>query len=227
MCGRFTLTATAEMVADELDLADVPELAPRYNIAPTQVVPIVRARPEGLALSSFTWGLVPSWARDPKISASLINARAETAADKPAFRSAFKTRRCLVVADGFFEWRREGKQRLPLWFRLRDGAIFTFAGLYEHWAGSDGRVIDSCTILTTEANELVRPVHDRMPVILERLERSLWLSGDLASKEDLLPLLRPLPPSRMVAIPVSGRVNNARNDDPECVVPLAEQGSLL
>lgn len=227
MCGRFTLTATAEMVADELDLDEVPELAPRYNIAPTQSVPIVRARPDGLSLSLYTWGLVPSWARDPKISASLINARAETAAEKPAFRSAFKSRRCLVVADGFFEWRKEGKHRQPLWFRLRDGAIFTFAGLYEHWTGSDGRVIDSCTILTTEANALVRPVHERMPVILERLERSLWLSGDAANKDDLLPLLRPLEASRMIATPVDPRVNNARNDDPGCIAPLPEQGSLL
>lgn len=227
MCGRFTLTATPEMVAQELGLADVPLLAPRYNIAPTQGAPIVRLVAEARRLDLLTWGLVPSWAKDRKIAASMINARAETAASKPAFRAAFKRRRGLVVADGFFEWRKDGKAKQPVWFHLADNSVLTFAGLWETWTSPDGEVVDSCTILTTTANELVRPVHDRMPVILPLDLRDAWLAPGELPPGAAEAMLVPYDPTLMAVYDVDTRVGNPRFDEPEAVQPVAKQGKLL
>jgi putative SOS response-associated peptidase YedK len=165
VCGRYTLKAPKKAIAEAFDLADVPPLLPRYNIAPTQPVPVVRLDPasgeRGLAL--LHWGLIPSWADDPAIGHRLINARAETVAEKPAFRSAFKRRRCLVVADGFYEWKRENG-KTPYYFRLKDDSPFAFAGLWDRWEKGD-ELVASCTLITCEPNGVVAPVHDRMPVI--------------------------------------------------------------
>lgn len=227
MCGRFTLTATPEMVAEELGLAEIPLLAPRYNIAPTQGVPLVRLVEEARRLDLLTWGLVPSWAKDRKIAASLINARAETAQEKPAFRAAFKRRRGLVVADGFFEWRKEGASKQPVWFHLADNSVLTFAGLWETWTSPDGGVVESCTILTTAANDLVSPVHDRMPVILPPAQRDVWLAPGELPPGSAEALLVPLDPKLMAAHDVDPRVGNPRFDEPAAVAPRPRQGSLF
>jgi putative SOS response-associated peptidase YedK len=222
MCGRFTLTASREALTSLFPLFDVPDLQPRYNVAPTQAVlavrqPADRDRPE---LVWLKWGLVPSWADDLALGHRLINARAETAAAKPAFRSAFRQRRCLVLADGFYEWQNLGKQKQPYYFRLWDGSPFAFAGLWEHWE-RDGKALDSCTVLTTGANELVKPLHERMPVILSPRDFALWLDPKGAKGPELQALLRPFPAEAMTSFPVGPHVNNPRHADAACVVPLA------
>ena len=216
------MTASREALANLFPLFDIPDVTPSYNVAPTQLVLAVRLpagadKPEMVALK---WGLVPSWADDPAMGNRLINARAETAASKPAFRSAFGKRRCLVLADGFYEWRKMDRKKQPYLFRLRDGASFAFAGLWEHWE-HDGRAIDSCTILTTDANELVKPVHDRMPVMLAPRDFARWLDPKTAKGPELQALLRPYPAEAMTAYPVDLRVNNPRHNDAACVAPLA------
>jgi putative SOS response-associated peptidase YedK len=222
MCGRFTLTASREVLRDLFPLFDIPDVTPSYNVAPTQTVlavrvPAGRDKPE---LAALKWGLVPGWADDPAIGNRLINARAETVAEKPAFRSAFRQRRCLVLADGFYEWQKVGRQKQPYLFRLQGGAPFAFAGLWEHWE-RDGRAIDSCTVRTTSANELVKPLHERMPVILAPADFARWLDPKPATGPELQALLRPYPAEAMTAYPVSPQVNNARHNDAECVAPLA------
>jgi putative SOS response-associated peptidase YedK len=162
------------------------------------------------------WGLIPSWAKDPAMGAKLINARAETVAEKPSFRSAFRHRRCLVVADGFYEWQKQEGKKQPFYFRLQDGQPFAFAGLWESWKDPNGEVVDSCTILTTEANQLMQPIHDRMPVILASQDYDLWLDPTVQS-EQLQNLLQPFPSEAMVSYPVSTKVNKPTNDTPELV----------
>jgi putative SOS response-associated peptidase YedK len=222
MCGRFTLTASRETLTTLFPLFDIPDVPPSYNVAPTQTVLAVRVpagqdKPELVALK---WGLVPSWSDDPALGNRLINARSETAADKPAFRSAFRQRRCLVLADGFYEWQKQDGKKQPYLFRLRGGGPFAFAGLCEHWQ-RDERSIDSCTILTTQANGLVKPLHERMPVILSPRDYDLWLDPKVQKGADLQALLRPYAAEEMTALPVSLRVNNPRHNDPACVAPLA------
>ncbi len=221
MCGRFTLTTTAEDLANCFELSQPLGLAPRYNIAPTQQVAAVRAVVEDggeRRLLLLRWGLVPSWARDLRVGNRMINARAETASQKPAFRSAFRARRCLVPADGFFEWRRRGKQRQPHYIQMRDGRPFAFAGLWERWVDPEtGQVVESCTLLTTTPNELVETIHDRMPVILQPGDYDRWLDPQVNDPAQLEPLLRPFPADEMTAFPVSTRVNSPRNDDPACI----------
>lgn len=220
MCGRFALISPAEVVAEQLNVAPPELFAPRYNIAPTQPVAAVRLKPGSQTpeLALFRWGLIPSWAKDTKLSASLINARSETVADKPAFRSAFKRRRCLIPADGFFEWKKEGKQKRPIYIHATNGSLFAFAGLWETWIGSDGSEMDSCTILTTTPNELMASIHDRMPVILEPADYEMWLHPG-NKPEQALHLLRPYPADHMAAYPVSTLVNSPFNDDPRCIEP--------
>src|SRR5262245_45113900 len=203
MCGRFVLTAPREAVKAFLPLFDLPDVAPNYNVAPTQTVLAVRVPTGGAepAAALLKWGLVPSWADDPAIGYRMINARSETVAEKPAFRSAFSQRRCLILADGFFEWAKLGKRKQPYLFRLQSGRLFAFAGLWEHWQ-RDGRALDSCTILTTEPNDLVKPLHDRMPVILAPADFGLWLDPKAAKGEDLQALLRPYRAEAMTAYPV-------------------------
>ena len=219
MCGRFTLSSPSETVEALFELAETPDLAARYNVAPTQAVAtvLVDAGKSQRVLRMLHWGLVPSWAKDPGIGARMINARAETVATKPSFRSAFRRRRCLIVADGFYEWKKLEHGKQPYYIRLADGAPFAFAGIWEHWEGGDAGEIDSCTIITTEPNELTRDIHNRMPVILAPEDRTKWLDPDLTEPADVQALLRPYPPDFMEAYPVSTRVNRASNDVPECI----------
>jgi putative SOS response-associated peptidase YedK len=224
MCGRFTLHQSEQSLAQTFDLPGVPCLSPRYNIAPTQTVLAIR---HPLAADTedgdrtwvhFTWGLVPSWAQDSKIGARLINARAETLAEKPSFRAAFKRRRCLIVADGFYEWHRLPDRKQPYYFHMADHQPFAFAGLWEHWENGNGDVLESCTIITTEANAALRSIHDRMPVILAPTAYDLWLSP-AASTSQVQDVLRPYPATAMASYPVHTRVNNARYDHPDCLQP--------
>lgn len=219
MCGRFTFAAPAEVVAEVFGLAEPVVLAPRFNVAPTQEVAVVRRQEGGCSLALVRWGLIPGWARDARLGAHLINARAETVAVKPAFRNAFKARRCLVLADGFYEWARRGSGKQPYWIGFEDGRPFAFAGLWERWQGSEG-VVESCAIITTSANEVVAPLHDRMPVILPPRSLAPWLDPTSQDAATLQPLLHPYPSEGMVAWPVSPRVNNPRHDDPACRAPV-------
>jgi len=220
MCGRFTLTLNVEQLTLALGLSGVPQdWAPRYNIAPSQDVLVVRDAAVRLA-ERMRWGLIPSWAQDISIGNRLINARAETVGQKPAFRSALASRRCLILADGFYEWQRsDGKrgQAIPYLFRLRNGQPFAFAGLWETWRSSAGEVLLTCTIITCPANDLVAQVHGRMPVILDRETCWSWLEP--APWAHLQSWLRPYPADKMEAIQVGSVVNNPSIDDPLCVVP--------
>lgn len=227
MCGRFTNRLTWQQLVDLYELSgDQPalNLAPRYNIAPTQNVPVLCLKENGSRrVAQMRWGLVPSWSDGPDSKYSMINARAETVAEKPAFRGAFKARRCLVPADGFYEWKKTGDGKQPYHIAMKDGRPFSFAGLWEHWEPKDNRSdddepIDSFSIIVTEANDVVGDVHERMPVILDEADYGLWLDG--GSKEDLLSLLAPFPDEDMIARPVSKRVNSPANDEPSVVEPL-------
>ncbi len=228
MCGRFTLTDPDANLAVQFNLSGIPDLQPRYNIAPTQPVAAVRVVAEGTIreMVMLHWGLIPFWAKDPKIGSRMINARSETAAEKPAFRTAFRQRRCLVVADGFYEWQKTNGTKQPFYIRLRDARPFAFAGLWEHWKGPDDRVIESCTLLTTQPNDLLRQVHNRMPVILKPKDYDLWLDPQIQKAELLQPLLLPYPPEEMDAYAVSRYVNSPDNDTAKCIEPLPLQQEL-
>ncbi len=224
MCGRYTLRASGERLAEAFGLSEVPSLFPRYNIAPTQAVPVIRvlrANPatKGRELVPLRWGLIPSWADDPAIGNRLINARSETVADKPSFRGAFRNRRCLIPADGFYEWKKAGKAKQPVYVQRRNGMPFAFAGLWEQWE-REGEVIESCAVITTAANELMAEFHDRMPVILDPKDYDLWLDAAVHDPKLLVPLLRPYPSDQLVAYPVSQTVNNPRHEGPGCVEPM-------
>ena len=219
MCGRFTLSANPHAVAALCNLPDIPELVARYNVSPSQRVAAVRQSDGSRSLTMLKWGLIPSWSKDPKIAFSLINARGETAATKPAFRSAFKRRRCLIPADGFYEWKKEGKLKLPYHFRMADASPFAFAGLWESWSPPDGDAVETCTIVTTESNDHVKPFHDRMPVILKSESFDRWLDPLYDRTETLSTMLAPYPSGEMTAVPVSTRVNSPQNEGPECLVP--------
>lgn len=219
MCGRFTLRQPAETLAEIFQLDQVPALEPQYNIAPTaQVATVLVNQARKRQFRLLHWGLIPAWAKDPKIGAKMINARAETVAQKPAFRSAYRQRRCLVLADGFYEWQRAQGKKQPHHIRMRNSQPFAFAGLWEHWQGLGGNQIDSCTLLTTDPSELLRPIHNRMPVILHPQDYDLWLDPEVQDPEALQPLLRPYPSEEMTAYPVSLGVNNPANNNPECVM---------
>lgn len=218
MCGRFTLTASGEEVAEAFGLDEVPPLAARYNIAPTQPVAVVRVEPpEGRrSLAELKWGLLPVATAEAK--RPLINARAETAWSKPAFREAFARRRCLIPASGFYEWAGEKPRRQPWYFRLASGRPFAFAGLWE--PPFDPTEPATVTILTTEPNALTRAVHDRMPVIVAPGDYARWLGATPEGTSALRPLLVPFPAEAMVAHPVGSAVNDARHDDPSCIAPV-------
>jgi putative SOS response-associated peptidase YedK len=217
VCGRFTLTASGEELAEAFGLDDQPELAPRYNIAPTQSVAVVRAEGPGgrRALSLLRWGLLPRATAEPK--RPLINARAETASSTPSFREAFARRRCLIPASGFFEWTGAGKKRQPWYFRMASGRVFAFAGLWE--PPFDPVERPTATILTTEPNTITRPVHDRMPVILAPEDYARWLDPQAGGWGALRGLLLPFPADAMAAYPVEPVVNNPRHDEPSCITP--------
>jgi putative SOS response-associated peptidase YedK len=218
MCGRFAQRTHPKRLAEEFKVGAVPEVEARYNIAPTQNILGVREVTEGREMTFFKWGLIPSWAKDASMGARLINARSETIGEKPAFREAFKKRRCIIPADGFYEWQRTGEKKQPFFFRLSDESSFGFAGLWEKWQDGEGKAIESCTIITTEANDVLRPVHDRMPVILHPEEYALWLGDDERQQGLLAELLRPYPAEAMVVYPVSPLVNSPRNKGAELIV---------
>lgn len=230
MCGRFGFDMPPKKAKEAFELSRVEEYTPRRNIAPTTEVAVIVAGGEGRVLGAMRWGLVPSWAKTPEMGARMINARAETAAEKPAFRAAFKRRRCLLPAQWFYEWKRKEKSKQPYAIAMEDRAPFAMAGLWEHWQGADGSELLTVCILTTDANDLVAPIHDRMPVILPKHDWDLWLlageQGGDASKlerERLQALLRPYPADAMHAWPVSTEVNNPRNQELS-LEPIAEGG---
>ena len=224
MCGRFTLRSPASVAAEHFAVFEMPPFVPRFNVAPSQPVAVVRQTSEqpGRELVWLRWGLVPGWAKDPAVGNRMINARSETVAGKPAFRAAMRRRRCLVAADGFYEWQRTGKRKQPYFIHMRDDRPFAFASLWESWEGPDHSYLESCTILTTEPNDLMRPIHDRMPVILAPDDYAQWLDTKLQDPEPLLPLLKPYPDDEMAAHPISTLVNSPRNDTAKCIEPLRD-----
>ncbi|MGA8730778.1 MAG: SOS response-associated peptidase [Terracidiphilus sp.] len=219
MCGRFARKSTQEVLADwfGVELEDMPWFAPTYNAAPQSVQPVVRLNRDSgqREVALLRWGLVPYWAKDAKLAYTTINARAEEVAAKPAFREALKKRRCLVPADAFYEWQKlDGKTKRPHAIALRSGEPYAFAGLWEHWHPREGSPLETFTIITADANEVTEPLHDRMPVILERRDYDRWLDAGDAARPPI-DLLRPYPAEKMLAWPVSNRVGNVRNDDPD------------
>ena len=234
MCGRYVLTSDGQTLARVFNAEPGVTVKPRYNIAPSQPIPIIRASQQppdkgpGRRLVMVRWGLVPRWADDPSIGYRMINARAETAASKPAYRAAMKYRRCLVPADGFFEWQKQpGGGKQPHLIQMADGAPFAFAGLWEHWQDENGNELETATILTTDPNPLLARLHDRMPVILPAEHYDAWLDPANQHPNQLTPLLQPYPAELMLDRPVSRYVNSPSHDDPRCIEPTdGEQGTL-
>lgn len=220
MCGRFTLYKPAERVAREFQLEEAPAIEARYNIAPTQNILAVRQTPDGREAVTFKWGLIPSWAKDTSIGPKLINARSETIDEKPSFREAFKRRRAIIPVDGFYEWARRGDKKQPYYFHFKDDRLFGFAGLWEKWRTPDGESLESCSILTTEANEALGAIHHRMPVILHPDTYDLWLDEDERKQDLRKELLRPYPASEMSAYPVSTAINSPSHQGEKLVRPV-------
>ena len=214
MCGRFTLTVNIDTIAKAFGVAATLESSARYNVAPMQDVVTILRESEATPphMEWLQWGLVPTWAKDESIGSKMINARAETLAEKPSFKRLLRNRRCLIVADGFYEWKKEGTAKTPMFITLKDGEPFAFAGLWDIWHGPDGRDIHSCTIITTQPNELVSTIHDRMPAILPAKAREMWLDTALHEEQALLPLLASYPADQMMARSVSRLVNNPKNE---------------
>jgi len=221
MCGRFTLTVDPAELQDTFSNYTFPSrFAPRFNIAPSQ--PVLAIPNDGASTADFfIWGLIPMWAKDPSIGNRLINARGETIAEKPSFRGSFKHKRCLILADGFYEWKASPvkKTKTPYFIHMKDRKPFAFAGLWDAWESPDGSSIRTCTIITTEPNELMETLHNRMPVILHPRDHAKWLDASHQTPENLLTLIKPYPADAMSAHPVSTLVNNPSNDLPELVVP--------
>jgi putative SOS response-associated peptidase YedK len=220
MCGRFVRSSSAQTIAAMFGV-EIGDLPASYNIAPSQSVAAILQPDTDPQLHWLRWGLIPAWAKDLKIGYKLINARSETVAEKPSFRTAFRQRRCLIPADGFYEWQQvEGsRQKQPYFIGLQDERPFAFAGLYERWESPDGETIDSCTIVTTTANDLVAPIHERMPVILAPQEYAQWLDPGFKEIDRLQALLDPYPAAEMIIYPVSSLVNSPKNNSPECKYP--------
>jgi putative SOS response-associated peptidase YedK len=223
MCGRYVSKANRKDVEQEFDLALGPEqhLQVRYNIAPTQIIPVILESKGQRIIEQLRWGLIPGWAKDETIGAKLINGRAETLAEKPSFKNAFRSRRCIIPASGFYEWQKATSPKQPFYFYLKDKPVFGFAGLYDEWLHREtGELIETCTIITTEANELLEPVHERMPVILPRELYDEWLDENERDTRKLQSLLRPYPAAEMASYPVSRSVNFAQTDSEELIKPL-------
>ena len=222
MCGRYRLSRRKQIIEEHFDsVSGEEDWSPRYNVAPTQPVPIIRQKPKEPVrqLSLVRWGLIPSWSKDMSGAASMINARSETAAAKPAFRDALKSRRCLVPADGFYEWQRTGKTKQPFCFEVNAGSLFAFAGIWDRWKDPGGTWVKSCSILTRAANAVTAPVHDRMPVILDPGDYDLWLDPGMTNVLAAGDLLKPFDAQLMRCYAVSARVNHVANDDAECSTP--------
>lgn len=231
MCGRYTLRASRKQIAETFEahpVASVPELFERYNLAPQQDAPIVWQDHEGRVVAMARWGLVPAWAKDPKqLKSTPINARADRIAASPMFKHALRRRRCLVPATGFYEWQQQGQARSkqPYHIKLKDGGLFAFAGLWERWRDEAGDTLDTFTLVTTDANELVEPVHNRMPVILPHEAWRAWLDPHLESAKQLADMLKPPPTGGWEAMAVSRHVNSPANDDPACIEPLSDSNA--
>jgi putative SOS response-associated peptidase YedK len=227
MCGRFVRKRSSSTMAKDFGVQEITDdLQPSFNIAPTHPVAVILNN--GMKrLVSMRWGLVPWWATDPTIAGKLINARAETLKVKAAFKDAFKRRRCLVLGDGFFEWKKQGATKTPLFIHLKPERSFGFAGLYETWTPPLGEPLVTCTIITTEPNDLVRPIHDRMPVILPKAVEDFWLDPAVEDHTRLLDFLQPYPAAEMAAYTVSKLVNSVKNDSPECIEPAADMDQPL
>ncbi len=223
MCGRYRLSRRKQLVEDYFDSAPSDEdWSPRYNIAPTQSVPVIRQNPKEPVreLSLMKWGLIPHWSKDPSGAAGMINARSETASTKPAFRDPLKFRRCIIPADGFYEWSRKGKAKQPYCFEINDGELFAFAGLWEGWKDPNGNWIRTCSILTTAPNAVTATVHDRMPVIIDPDSYDLWLDPGMQNVAAVSELLKPYDARTMRCYPVSTRINHVANDNEECSRPV-------
>lgn len=216
MCGRFTFSKNQEAIATKFKLKNLPEITPRYNIAPNQQLPAIIVT-DHKELKLFKWGLIPSWATDDKMGIKLINARTETVSTKPAFRNAFRSQRCLILADGFYEWRMENNQKQPYYFTMKDHEIFAFAGLWETWQNPEGEIINTCTILTTKANKIVSEIHARMPAILIESDYDLWLDTKIKKTDILVSILKPYSAEKMVSYPVSLAVNKINYDGIDCI----------
>jgi len=222
MCGRFTLTVSPDTLSSLFKADWSSPFRPRYNIAPTQQVPVVRTSQadNNLHIDLLKWGLIPSWAKDASIGNHMINARSETVDQKPSFRTALKHRRCIVPASGFYEWQSVEGKKHPLYIKLSDDSLMMLAGIWDHWKNPDGAVIESFSILTTSSNDLIKPLHERMPVILDTEDKDAWLDTQVADPERLKPLFRSCTSVQMQMYPVSDLVNSPRNDTPECITPL-------
>lgn len=221
MCGRYAITSAPEAIRRLFGYPEQPNFPARYNVAPTQPIPIVRLQSGERHFALVRWGLLPSWVKDPKSFTLLINARGESVLDKPAFRAAMRRRRCLVPADGFYEWKRTGEGKQPYYIRLRSGAAFAFAGLWESWTGPDGEEMESAAIVTTAANRTLAGIHDRMPVMLAPEAFDLWLDCDRVDAPTAAALIAPLRDELVEAYPVSTAVNRVANDGPDLIVPAA------
>jgi putative SOS response-associated peptidase YedK len=219
MCGRYTIIVTLEELLRRYDVSGsiMPSHMPRYNVAPGQMVMSVINDGERNRLGQLRWGLIPEWAKDERVGYKMLNARAETLAEKPAFRNSFQRKRCLIPADSFYDWKQTDKGKQPMRILLKSQEIFSLAGLYDTWTSPDGSKISTCTVITTKSNEMMAEIHDRMPVILRPQEESIWLDREISQTDVLLPLLRPYATDEMYAYPVSDRVGNVRNDDEACV----------
>jgi len=227
VCGRYRLSRQKQFVEEYFDcVSDEPDWNPRFNIAPTQPIPVIRQNPTKPTreLLLVRWGLIPSWAKDPSVAAKMINARSETADTKPAFRDALKSRRCLIPADGFYEWMRTGSAKQPYCFEVNDGQLFAFAGIWDRWRDPSGNAVETCSILTTTPNAVTAAVHDRMPVILDPDAYDLWLDPGMKDVAAASDLLKPYDARLMRCYPVSSRINHVANDDEECstLVELAQ-----
>ena len=229
MCGRYAITSPLEAIIKAFDVKSaLSNLQPRYNAAPSQDLPVIRAGKEGRDLGLMRWGLVPSWSKGPDSRYSMINARAETVASRPAYRGPFKNRRCLIPADGFFEWKQTGNGKQPFYITLKSGEPFVFAGLWDHWISPEGEDLTSFTIIVTDANDTVSPIHDRMPVILPENDHAAWLGEDRSpSRTRLAIMLRPYPAELMRAHPVSRDVNSPANDFPALLDQVVDQRAGL
>ncbi|EEA94205.1 SOS response-associated peptidase [Pseudovibrio sp. JE062] len=214
MCGRYSLSASPEEVKALFEYIEQPNFPPRYNIAPTQPIALVKHENGGRHFGLARWGLVPSWVKDPASFTLLLNARAETLEEKPSFRAAVRHRRCLIPANGFYEWQRKGAAKQPYWIAPADGRLLAFAGLWETYSHPDGGDIDTAAVITVEANNTVKPIHHRMPAIIAPEHFNDWLSNGTVMSRDAVKLLQPVDEGLLIATPVSTRVNSVANDDP-------------